>query len=310
MPKKIKITEVNNLSTDFRSDVIAAGFVDSGVDIETIDIRRRDSAVRDTDKEISSINHLEHDYEGNGGPVLRIRTNRRGIYDNLPEGVFHNLSGLHEQSKDAIVGTFKHQSREEVNVRRFFSLYETEIERSRVDIQSIELQYDRPDRHRTMVDTMARLWPEINRMDTLTAMLFLRTVPYIADIRGNYSRTAQALSTITGYGVTIANRTRIQTPKARYTRLNSMKLGVNSVLRGAIPIRFAEVSFTPPRNDLSTVLPGRERHEVLRALLDAFMPNDIDYEIVIRPHPEDYTARIGDKSLPCILGVNAKLNNK
>lgn len=303
------IEEINALDTNFRSDVIAAGLVDGGFEADKIVVLRRDGSARETDKEVVSIRYKQ-DWEGNGSDVMLVLTNRMGIYDMLPEGMFHNPSSLKDASKEAVVHSFRQQSKEEFFIRRFFSPYEAEVESTRIDVQLTEYRYDRPDRHRAMVDTMSRLWPIIDRMDSLTATLFLRTVPYIADIRGNYTQTSQALAMITGYEVGIEEKISVETPKAKYTRLNVMKLGVNAVLKGQIPVRYAQVNITPPREALSDVLPGQSGYDVLAALLDTFMPNDIDYKICIKPHEEDYTSRLGDKTNPCILGVNARLKSK
>jgi hypothetical protein len=306
-----QIKEINSLDTNFRSDVIAACLVDSGMDADGIIVRRSDGIVRETDKEVSGIGvEYREDAKGNGKDILFVRTNRKGMYDTLPEGLFHDPSSLKDTGKEAVIHSFKRQKAEETFARKFFSPYESELDGMRVDMQLAEYRYDRPDRYRVFADTMSRLWPTIRLMDALTATLFLRAVPYIALVRGNYAQTAQAISTITGYEVRIEDKTRILAPKARYTRLNVMKLGVNSVLKGSIPIHYAKVSVTAPRADLANVLPGQRQHSVLQALLDTFMPNEVDCEIVIKPRTEDYTSRLGDSSLPCILGVNARLKSK
>jgi hypothetical protein len=303
-----QIREINAIDTNFRSDVIVAGIVDGGFDANQVVILRRENKVRETDKEVIDINYFQ-DYEGDGIDVLLVKANRQGIYDILPEGLFHNPASLREAEQEDIIESFRLQREKELNIRRFFSLYEAEIERTRVDVQLVEYRYDRPDKHRVFVDTMATLWPVIRKMDSLTAMLFLRTVPYIAEVRCSYTQAAQALSTITGYEVGIEEKIAMRVPKAKYTRMNAMQLGVNSVLKGRIPVRHAEVTVIPSADNVAEVLPGKRQYEVLTALLDTFLPNDIDYKVVIKAKDEDCTNRMGDKERPMILGVNAKLKN-
>lgn len=303
------IEHINNLESDFRSDVIAAGMVDSGIEADSIIILRRDGHMRQTDKEVVDVRYKQ-DYEGNGDDVWLIRSNRQGIYDILPEGMFHDSASLKGKSKEAIVHSFRRQGMQEKLIRKFFSLYEAESERTRLDIQLAEYRYDRPDKHRTFADTMAALWPVVKQMDSLTAMLFIRTVPYIAEIRNSYSQTAQAISMITGHGVRIEVGQCPKTPDIKPVRLAEMKLGVNAVLKGAMHVLCAKVYVTPHRDNLRELVPGGRGHAVMKTLLNVFIPNNVDYEIIIKPRDEDYTSRLGDSDNPCILGVNARLKSK
>lgn len=309
MVDKKNIEYINNLESNFRSDVVAAGMVDSGIDADKIVILRRQGNIRQTDKEVVDVEYKQ-DYEGNGRDVWLIKANRQGIYDQLPEGMFHDSSGMAENSKEAIVHSFRRQNMQERLIRKFFSFYEAEAEYTRVDIQLAELRYDRPDKHRAFVDTMSGLWPVVRDMDSRTAMLFIRTVPYIAQIRGSYGQTAQAISMITGHSVRIEDGFRSHTPQVKSVRLAEMKLGVNSALRGAVSVPCAKVSVTPNRANLAELVPGKTQYGVLKTLLDVFLPNEVDYEIAVKPSEEDYTSRLGDKNHPCILGVNMRLKSK
>lgn len=298
---------INKLDSNFRSDVVAAGMIDCGIAADKIVILRREGNTRETDKEIVDIEYKQ-DYEGNGQDVWLIKANRQGIYDLLPEGMFHHV-GVKENNKEAIIHSFRSQDIQERMIRRFFSLYEAEVEHTRVEIQLAEFRYDRPDKHRTFVDTMSGLWPVIRDMDSRTAMLFIRTVPYIAEIRNSYAQIAQAVSMITGHEVRIDTGVALRTPQMKPVRLNSMRLGVNSVLMGKVGVTCAKVFVTPNREYLRELLPGRTQYNVLQTLLEVFLSNVVDYEINIKPKEGDYTSCFGGK-IPCLLGVNVRLKSK
>ncbi len=304
-----EIAHINTVGTDFRSDVIVAGMVDGGVDADRVVVLRRQSEARLTDKEIIDIEY-KRDYEGNGRDMLLVRTNRNGIYDNLPEGLFHDTSGLKGTSKEVVIDSIKRQNKQEFYIRRFFSLYEAEVERTRMEMQLTELRYDRTGRHRTFVDALARLWPVIAQMELRTAMLFTRVIPYIPEIRNSYRETARAIALITGYRVQISEEIGQKTPPVKFPRLGTARLGVNSVLKGKFRYACATVTVTPPQKELRELLPGCPGRRVLEGLLELFLPNSTDYRIVLVPEQAGFTGRIGGRRTPCLLGINSKLTKR
>lgn len=303
---KADIEHINNLSTNFRSDVIAAMVVEGGVDADNIVILRRRGEARRTDKEIIDVEYKQ-DYEGDGRDVLLIRANRQGIYDNLPEGVFHDSRGLKENTPESIIHSFREQHEQEFFFRRFFSLFESEAECTRIGIRRIEFRYDRPDKHRTFTDTLSPLWPVVREMDARTAMLFIRMVPYIDRIRSTHSLVGRALSIITGHLVCVERESYAKASKIKTPRFGDMHLGINSILKGEISAARIKVMVTPHRENLMDLLPGRRHHNILMALLRVFGPDEVDFDIQIVPREEDYTSRLGNGGLPCIFGVNLRI---
>lgn len=299
------IQHVNKLESNFRSDVVAAGMVDVGIDADKIVILRRQGNARQTDKEIHSIEY-KRDFEGNKRDAWIIKTNRQGIYDNLPEGLFHDFTGLNDNSKESIIHSFRLQSIQERWIRRFFSLYEVELDRTRIDIQLEEYRYDRPDKNRAFVDTLSPFWPVIKEMDARTAKLFIHTIPLISEIRGSYSKISEALSFITGYSVRIESCI-FHMPQTHSVRLGDMRLGSNSVLKGTSDVTFLKVIVTPDKDSIIDLVEGKTKYNILKVLLDIFMPVNMDNQLVIAPQKQDCTSKLGDKTNPCILGINGKL---
>ncbi len=294
---------INGLYTDFRSDVVAATVVDNGFDADNVIVLRRRGSERQTDKEVDSVEY-KPDYEGNGNDVLLIKTNRRGIYDNLPEGLFHTPSSLRNRSKEKIISNIRSQHRDEFYIRRFFSLYEAEVEHSRIDIRLTELRYDRPARHRARVDTLGHFWPVIGRMDSLTAILFVRTIPSISEIRNSYTQIARALGTILGYPIRIVIENRAVRADMNFPRLGTMRLGVDSVLKGAQNRPHARVIIQAPREAINGLVPSGKTRDVVETLLGIYLPDEVTPVVEIRPEMVVYTSRFGGR-----LGVNTKLKD-
>lgn len=307
---KRDMEKVNRIHTDFRSDVIAAELAEHGFDVDKIFILRRQGDFLDMGKEIKAVEY-KLDYESRGTNILSIKTNLRGIYDNLPEGLFHSSINSKARSKEAIIEDMRKQKEQEFFVRRFFSLFETEVDRTRIDIQLIEMRYDRPEKHRSLVDTMLPFWPVIKLMDLRTAVLFIRTIPYITQIRDSFGKIAEALSIIMGYNIRIELENHAKKPDIKYPKLNNIRLGINSVLKGIMydTDPDAVVYIEPAGNDIKDMLPKGNKRRITEALMDIFMPADTDYKIVVRAEQTNHTSRMGDRKAPCYLGINAKLRS-
>ena len=306
MFSKNEIKKANELYTNFRSDVVAAGLVDNGFDEDNILISRRDSKARITDKEIIDIDN-ELAYLWDSDDVINIKTNRRGIYDNLPEAIFHSGLGAENYNHDRIMEALRKQHEEEVAARKFFSLYEAEIDRTRINISLSELEYDKIGKHRTYVDALGQFWPVIRSMDAQTSILFSRTLPYLSEIRNRYEQIAQAISFIIGYSVVIQLHKREIKCTMKIFRLKSIKLGSNATLKGQLTENYAVVEIYAPSKTISDLLPHAPKRAIIDSLLEIFMPVGIPYEIKVRPLQEECDNKIDNKLHLCILGVNAKL---
>jgi hypothetical protein len=296
--------EVNTLSTDYLSVAIAAILVDDGFDADKVVVLRRSGAERQTDKEVVSVEY-KPDYEGDGSDILLIKTNLRGIYDNLPEGIFHTPSSLKDRSKEKIIEGFRHQRRDEFYVRRFFSPYEAEVERRRLDIRLAELRYDRPTKHSDRVNTIGHFWPVIRQMDPLTATLFVSVIPHIEEIRGRYAKIARMMTMLLGYPVRIERENRRMLPNAKFSRLGTMRSRIDSVLKGTQGLYFVRMIIEPPKKAIDSLVPSGTVRGVVETLLNTgLLPGWVEYEVVLKPEEEACTNRFGGR-----LGIDMKLKN-
>lgn len=306
MIDQIEIENINTLHSNFRSDLIAAMLIDNGLKEEAVLLLRNGGTTSETDKEIVSVG-LKRDYEGNNNDMLVIKTNRLSLYDNLPETLFHSSEGVKNYNKANVIETIRKQNKEEVLIRKFFSLYEAELDRTKINISRTELEYYRPAKHRSFVEVFGRFWPVIKQMDSQTAILFAQTIPYINEIRNSYSQTAQAISMIMGYKVSIHLNNQKTEIKTKAPRLNRMKLGINAILKGKIDEKVALVKVGAPQSAISDLLPLAPKRKIIEILLDIFMPANTSYSIRLCPEKDAYTSQLNNKENLCILGVNASL---
>lgn len=299
---------VNGLYTDFRSDVTAAAMVDNDIEADSILVLRRRSKSRRTDKEIDDITR-RRDHE-NGGGIIEIRTNRPGIYDNLPEYLFHSGLELKQYSRESVMESLHGEQKAEDDARRLFSLFEAEIEHVRMELCLKELRHDRPVKHRASSLTVGIFWPVVQNMDLQTAILFTHAIQYMKNIRGSEKDIAFTLAAITGLSVAIkpGNNSAVETMKS--SRLATVKLGVNSVLKQNSPAKNMDALVTVGEKSLLTMLSGGATRRIMEGLLELFISNESGCRLQLRPLSEAFNSHIGKPDRPCLLGINARLGVK
>lgn len=221
----------NTLQTDFRAEVIAANLVEQGYDWSKILLSREGAAKRLYAKDIEEIQLQFSQYELSD--YLLIKTNKEGIYDILPEGLFHqNIKTRHTKDKEDILEEIRIHREEEFFARKFFQLFEIELDQVLVDISLFETKYDRRISHPNYIKIFFQYWPILKLLDREQAILFLHTIPIIHKIRNNFSDMEESLSLILDVPVQI-RQIKLINKKAESSfesRLNIHKLGVDFVL--------------------------------------------------------------------------------
>lgn len=115
----------NKLQTDFKAEAVAVNLLKYHRAVSNIFIQRIGINDRAYLKDIKSITS---DYLGFDEEVFIIETYREGIYDYLPEGLFHPPSlGATRKNVESVVKEIRKQKRVEEDARKFFRPFELEI---------------------------------------------------------------------------------------------------------------------------------------------------------------------------------------
>ena len=102
---------------DFRAEVVAAELVDNGVTAEQLMILMLGSRKRAFRKDVDAVTDEISDY--NNKEYTLITTHKEGIYDMLPQGLFHSPTlPKSAKSQKEIIDNIKKHRVEESNARR------------------------------------------------------------------------------------------------------------------------------------------------------------------------------------------------
>lgn len=300
-------SKVNTLETDYLAEVVAATLVEEGVDPEYIQITRLGGARAKIGKDIEKINR-EYNPEDDSSDCLRIYVNREGIYDVLPEGVFFlGLEPLDSNDIKKVVSQVRRHRKEELEIRKFFSVFENEIDRTLIRTQLLERRVDRKNVYPDFANVFTAYWPVIRLLSLRQAALFMRIVPIIHKVRGDERKMSKAFSLVLGMPVRLV-------PVVKRKRCKNMagigqaRLGETLVLGG---------DFNTGRYDIRVIVDGIPRcripefvedgkcTRIVREMISLLFPADVEAEIrlnVIRS--EGRFVLSDDSSIGSRLGID------
>src|SRR5687768_7995784 len=115
-----------NLDNDFRAEVIAAEMVEAGLDAERILILMLGPLKRPFSKDVQSVTEELSEYDHKEYSL--VKTPKEGVYDMLPEGLFHHPATHNSgKSEKEIIKMMKQRAVEEQQARKFFLPFEATI---------------------------------------------------------------------------------------------------------------------------------------------------------------------------------------
>lgn len=274
----------------------------------------------------------ESEYENH---LLQLKINREGLYDALPEGLFHQpiKHKKGEKSIEEIVQEIREQKAREKATRKFFLPVEQELYRARIALELEEVKYFINQRnikeHRVFQD----FWEIPPFLDYRQICNMVYLLPIAHHIVGNFALTELCFESILQNPIAIKNTYpmchEIPTPFNEQTGqeddlgigLGEAALGQDFVLNSDTyqetipgilinigPISVEEVKLYA-KSTVKNVASGNKR-EVLEYLINNFISFDADPIINISIiEPEGFYFSMSDDSekSEMVLGMNSRL---
>ncbi len=250
-----------------------------------------------------------------------VELNRAGIYDGLPEGVFHQVKRSKPfRSIDEIKEEYRANEEIEKNARKFFWPLDHELSWARVMIElnerrlTTDLLDDRSGRG------VLRFWdpPDFFTEDEKGDLLML--LPLCHRLVGDLRLSAQAMEEVLQVPVQLEQRivarplaTELNlsiSPEVEGT-LSGMQLGVDSLLEGEAETleQAVLVRLGPMDAQLAnTFAPGQVGRKKLDHLISLLIRADQFAQVELRVRPAPAGARLATERGYCRLGVTSILN--
>ncbi|WP_228443179.1 type VI secretion system baseplate subunit TssG [Chryseobacterium nematophagum] len=270
----------NKLQTDFKAEAVAVNLLKyhrkvSDIFIERIGIKDR--------AYLKDIKNISSNYWGFDEEILTIETYREGIYDYLPEGLFHPPSlGTSRRNIETVVKEIRKQKRVEEDARKFFRPFELEIFYAEVNALMTEINFDVANDSDTLLDTINELWPLIKMLDRQNAYIFIHILPFFHHIRGDKAWFEKCMTAFLQVPVNVTFVPNIINNIEDYDHsmlLGNSRLGVTYIPSGKHMDgqRNWVINVGPiPYQDMEKYVPESPFRKILQAIYDCFLPLTVD----------------------------------
>lgn len=294
-----KISEIHQeLITAYRNlkaEILVAEILEnSTIELTDIDIFNQSTFTRSYRRDV--IDFKVDSYSSNTDKLL-LNIARNGLYDTLPEGLFHDSVTL----KDNLSYSELHQrqKKEEKDARSFFSPIENEFFTQKVFIEKNE---------RKLIDEFANLKTDFLmkfwKLDPGISMEYgtrlLQLLPYVHKISGEIELTALSLEKIIGEKVSIKKK--YKTFNENIENTSSKQLGVDFVLEvkeTVISYPYWEITIQLfDKKNIDKYISNGITKKIITIFCDYFIPIEIDTKIDIKYSSNEQTFVLNETNSP------------
>lgn len=269
-----ELVSSQHLSADLRLEVLANEMMNQGIHEDQILVTPMGGFYRGFRRDVSEVNVMEDSL----GAVMyyQIKTSRDGIYDGLPENIFHdNLEDILAGKSIDPIENVKKNRREEEAARRFFQVVEKEIYRLKILFEKEERKSIIGSSQFYRHEIFLRLWNELENLDGQYLTPLMQILPLACKFHGDLRAMEVFLSYLLEIDVRIECKFKENKPVLvdQPCTLGDTWLGNSSVLGGCFydfDPHF-DISIGPLSvSSLELYMPGGKARVALQIFIDYF----------------------------------------
>lgn len=216
---------INQLSFDLKAEMLVAALLQKQAEIPEINVVFEGQHKRawSEDIECATVLHRE-----TGEDIVNIHLNRDGLYDLLPEALFHGMNDNEAQSGDEMARQSREHRTEEKLARLFFQPFENELFFTGVQLAMLENDMFRKVNRELFTGMIPDLWKINDDLPHDYSDRLKKLLPTAYKICGDMDLTAQSLAYIIEEEVNIVS----STGTIQFAEEGSLNAGVagNSIL--------------------------------------------------------------------------------
>lgn len=307
----------NQIDTDFKAVTLAAEIIEQGqTGIDQVIILPVGAQQRAYAKEIAGVSTYESRYRNR--EMLAISINREGLYDMLPEGLFHQPPASSVMiTEEAMIRDIAIRREEEKQARAFFAPFEAELYHIRTIVELYESRLDKKSEYDELVDIFLKEWKEFKCFTNQQMVILMYVLPVIHEQRNNLPFISNVLSIMFKTDINLeyhlsASKEMAAAAAQFETKLGSGVLGVNFIA-GTVDEPEEELMLTiGPLSaaEMLSFLPGTRSAQAMDVLLSYFIPvqTGIHIKHIVQPDFQKMILGPGEENA-CLgfttyLGVN------
>lgn len=272
----------NTLYSDYRAEVVALNLLKYYDEVDQVFLKRLGNNNRSFNKDVESINSQVHELEE---LIVSVSSFREGLYDYLPEGLFHPPSlGNHKTRIDEVIARIQKQKKLEMDARNFFQPFELEPYFLELNALAKENEFEIMDSSELFLDTVKELWPLLAALDKDTAKIFVYLLPFFHTVKGNKEWFEKCLMAFLQVPVHITfepNEVSDIRAASDAISLSNFYLGISVVLSGKHMDgeRNWAIHYGPiPYGDIAKYVPSSDLRKLLRILYNHYLPATVEVE--------------------------------
>ena len=309
-----KYKNINRLNTDFRAEAVAAGLMESGQEADRVLIVRQDGHKRHASKDIAEVRkgfsqadlteYLEY---------LYIHTNRFGIYDSIPENIFHQSTATaQKKSWESVTHEMRRGREEERDARKFFQPFEMAVDRLLIDAQLYERQFDKKNFHSNLKDIFSSYWSVLRLLTLKQAVFFIKTVPLLHQITADFDLLGKLMGAILEVPVKVelGDVAKVKANRSMKVREGEWRLGINSALENSFKDGYKDICITigaATPETIKSFAKGTNNCLILEQLIAMMLPANRQKRVKYKTLEAYAGFRLSDSTHNTYLGINTRL---
>jgi type VI secretion system protein ImpH len=303
----------SELDKDFKAEVIAAELAEHGTDAERILILMLGAMKRTFSKDVGSVEEELSPY--NHKEYVLVKTPKEGIYDMLPQGLFHQAAAhTFGKGEKELIRIIKQRKEEERNARRFFIPFEASINFLRMQMALYENRLDKRSHYDDLVNIFSGHWEIFKYLDARQAGIFLHLIPILHDIRDDLPVIETVFEMMFLLPVSVELRMQLPQRPAEpiVSRMGDTALGVDLTTGNELYDEGVDeilVTIGPIGGEVLHSFMGDEKNgKILELLMDYLLPVEVDVVTEFVLEGRDKVMRLADESvLNTVLGEDTYL---
>ncbi len=313
-PDNFSNTLSTEINTDYKAEVIAAEMVENGVPADRVIIMMLGAMTRTYRKDVEEVVEELSDFDHK--EYLLIKTTKEGLYDMLPEGIFHSpTSHKSATTEKEIIDSIKQRRVEEKNARLFFLPFEAAINSLYLQMALYENMLDKSAEYEDLVKLFSGQWEIFQYLDVKQADVFLHILPLMHDIRDDHETIKEVFELIflLPASISLSRQNALRPLQPIVSTLNECRLGINFTTGNAIYDWYEDeilITMGPMDNEkFNYFMPGQKGDKVLSLLCDYLLPVHVDVTTQFELNVADKCTRLADKENVnnSTLGINSYL---
>ena len=269
-------SELISVYENLKAEVLIAEIQEkSELTIDDFVIANKSTFSRPYRRDIISVDNLINENK------ITFNLSRNGIYDTLPEGLFHVPKG--NQDANAYIARRKTVKREEQDARAFFAPFENEFFYQKLNVENRERDLLN-DFYNLNDDFLINFWQIDRQFPEEYILKLIKLIPFSHEIAGDFELTRLCLEEILEDKVTFKRKyeseTKAKPKNKKNNRNNGFQLGVDSVLtteKNEVLSPVLEVKIGPiSEKKINNYIKKDGVLKFINTFYDYFIPMEID----------------------------------